>query len=110
ERSSHGSASLHIRYEDLIADPVGALGRVGDLIGLDFRRIAESLVNGGELPTGHGISGNRVRQSGRLSLRPDKDGPSPVPTSVRAAAALAAPIAHRYGYRVLRDQARRGLR
>ena len=107
ERAASRSVALHVRYEDLVQDPGHVLNRVGELVDLDLETVADHLAAGRALPAGHGISGNRVRHSGTLSLNPDEDWRSSAPASIRRVMAMTAPLAHRYGYRVTSKDARR---
>ena len=63
--------SIRVRYEDLISDPTGELGRIGQLTGLNLEPVAQQIANGETLSTGHTVAGNRLRMSGSVRLRPD---------------------------------------
>jgi hypothetical protein len=66
-------SSICLRYEDLMADPRGALARIGALAGCDFRDLAGRLEQGKPLAVGHTIAGNRMRMEGQARLRPDEE-------------------------------------
>lgn len=99
ERSSRTVPRLHIRYEDLVNDPHSVLTRIGQLTNLSLDSVATSLTLRQELPTSHGIAGNRLRQSKKIRFRPDTDWRESATRSTLAAAYLTTPIARRYGYR-----------
>src|SRR5215207_2658268 len=63
--------AMRLRYEDFVADPEAALGRIGSLIGLDLAGVADAASSGEPLRVGHNIGGNRTKKSGYLTLRPD---------------------------------------
>jgi hypothetical protein len=63
--------AMRLRYEDFVADPRAALGRIGSLIGLDLAGVAEAASSGEPLRAGHNIGGNRTKKSGYVTLRPD---------------------------------------
>lgn len=70
-RSMAREPSIRVRYEDFVSSPRRELGRIGDLMGIDFAAIADRLASGGDLRVGHPVAGNRVRHSGSVRLRPD---------------------------------------
>lgn len=98
ERLSRQSPSSHLRYEDLVGDPRSALEQISPLTSLSLEPVAELLGSGQALPSGHGISGNRLRRSGPIRLRPDTDWEAAATRSSLAAARLTFPVARRYGY------------
>src|SRR5215210_6135782 len=65
--------AMRLRYEDFVADPKGALERIGSLIELDLREVAEAASSGKPMHTGHNIGGNRTKKSGIITLRPDDE-------------------------------------
>jgi hypothetical protein len=89
-----------LRYEDFVADPEAALGRIGSLIGLDLAGVADAASSGEPLRVGHNIGGNRTKKSGYLTLRPDArewEG-TLSPAEQRLAWALLGWLMRRYGY------------
>jgi hypothetical protein len=63
--------TMRLRYEDFVADPKGALERIGSLIELDLRDVADAASSGKPMQAGHNIGGNRTKKSGTITLRPD---------------------------------------
>lgn len=94
-----GRDSLLLRYEDLVADPQAALGRLGALMGepaldLDFLQ-APSL----GLGTSHTVGGNPDRFQARVMIRPDDEWRRRMSgRDRRLVTALTYPLLRRYGY------------
>jgi Sulfotransferase family len=63
--------TIQIRYEDFVDDPKNTLDRIGSLLGLDLRDVANAASLGKALEVGHNVGGNRVRKSEKVSLQPD---------------------------------------
>jgi hypothetical protein len=63
--------SLRIRYEDYVADPKGALGEIGQKLGLDLTGVASTVAAGGVVQVGHNIAGNHLRMSESIRLVPE---------------------------------------
>jgi hypothetical protein len=63
--------TMRLRYEDFVADPKGALERIGSLLGLDLTELAEATSSGEPMGAGHNVGGNRTKKSGTITLRPD---------------------------------------
>src|ERR671916_273713 len=51
--------TIRLRYEDLVADPEAALGRIGSLIGLHLTDVADAASSGKPMQVGHNIGGDR---------------------------------------------------
>jgi hypothetical protein len=89
---------LHLRFEDFLADPTGALDRIGALIGADLKDAAQQVADRRPFAAGHVVGGNRAR------LTPQKISPgaSPPPRLPRAHALclglIARPLARELGY------------
>ena len=92
--------AMRLRYEDFVADPEAALGRIGSLIGLDLAGVADAASSGEPLRAGHNIGGNRTKKSGSVTLRPDAREwrKALSPAEQRLAWALMGWLMRRYGY------------
>jgi hypothetical protein len=53
--------TVRLRYEDFVADSKGALERIGSLIELDLKEIADAASSGKPMQAGHNVGGNRAR-------------------------------------------------
>ena len=65
--------TMRLRYEDFVADPKGALERIGSLIELDLTTVAEAASSGKPMQAGHNVGGNKTKKSGIITLRPDAE-------------------------------------
>jgi hypothetical protein len=65
--------AMRLRYEDFVADPKGALERIGFLLDLDFTDVAVAASSGAPMQAGHNVGGNRTKESGIITLRPDAE-------------------------------------
>jgi hypothetical protein len=92
--------AMRLRYEDFVADPQAALGRIGSLIGLDLAGVAQAASSGEPLRAGHNIGGNRTKKSGYVTLRPDAQEwrESLSPAEQRLSWTLMGWLMRRYGY------------
>jgi sulfotransferase family protein len=63
--------TMRLRYEDFVADPKSALKRIGSLIEVDLREVADAASAGKPMHAGHNIGGNKTKKSGVITLRPD---------------------------------------
>ena len=63
--------TMRLRYEDFVADPKGALERIGSLLDLDMTELADAASTGKPMQAGHNVGGNRTKKSGTITLRPD---------------------------------------
>jgi hypothetical protein len=63
--------TMRLRYEDFVADPKGALERIGSLIQLDLTDVADAASSGQPMQAGHNVGGNKTKKSGIITLRPD---------------------------------------
>jgi hypothetical protein len=54
-----------------VADPKGALERIGSLIELDLTDVADAASSGQPMQAGHNVGGNKTKKSGIITLRPD---------------------------------------
>lgn len=102
--ANHGSRrgpSLHVRYEDLVANPRDELSRIGEFLGVSVEDVAAQVADGRAIDAGHGVHGNRVRTRGPIRLRPDRRWEDEGSTYVRLLFSLTWPLSRRYGYSVL---------
>jgi hypothetical protein len=92
---------MRLRYEDFVADPEAALGKIGSLIELDLTSVADAASSGKPMQAGHNIGGNRTRKSGFIVLRPDNEEWKTAlsPTEQRLAWMLMGWLMRRYGYK-----------
>ena len=87
---------MHVRLEDVRADPATALGRIGAFIGVDLDPVAEAVLAGEPFVAGHNVGGNRTR------LKPQK-----IDLTQRPPDRL--PAAHSLGLRLVGGQMTRQL-
>jgi hypothetical protein len=92
--------AMRLRYEDFVADPEWALGRIGSLIGLDLTEVARAASSGEPMRAGHNVGGNRTKKSGTITLRPDEQEwrSALSPKEQRLSWALMGWLMRRYGY------------
>ncbi len=93
--------TMRLRYEDFVADPKSALERIGSLIELDLREVADAASSGKPMQAGHNIGGNRTKKSGIITLRPDDEEWKRAlsPTQKRLSWLLMGWLMRRYGYK-----------
>ncbi len=93
--------TMRLRYEDFVADPGGALDRIGSLIGLDLTDLAQDASSGKPMHAGHNVGGNRTKKSGTITLRPDVQEwrTALSPTEQRLSWASMGWLMRRYGYK-----------
>jgi hypothetical protein len=92
--------TMRLRYEDFVADPKGALERIGSLIELDLREVADAASSGKPMQAGHNVGGNKTKKSGIITLRPElaEEWKSALsPTEKRLSWLLMGWLMHRYG-------------
>ena len=92
--------TMRLRYEDFVADPEGALGKIGPLLGLDLTELARAASSGEPMDAGHNVGGNRTKKSGAITLRPDAREwrMALSPAERRLSWALMGWLMRRYGY------------
>ena len=91
---------VRIRYEDLVRDPAGVLGRIGDVAGIDLSTLGERASAGEVFGFGHIMAGNIARERGPRPLVPDVDWRENAPRRIRWTVwLLTGWLARRYGYR-----------
>jgi hypothetical protein len=93
--------TMRLRYEDFVADPEAALGKIGSLIELDLTSVANAASSGKPMQPGHNIGGNRTKKSGFIVLRPDDEEWKTTlsPREQRLAWMLMGWLMRRYGYK-----------
>ncbi len=90
---------IRVRYEDFVMDPARELGRIGSLLEMSTRKLADDVEDSRELTIGHTVAGNRVRLSESVRLRPDLEWMSGLDSADRATFwRTAGWLARRYGY------------
>jgi hypothetical protein len=91
---------MRLRYEDFVADPEAALGRIGSLVGLDLTDVAKAAASGQPMRAGHNVGGNRTKKSGYITLRPDEQEWKSAlsPAEQRLSWVLTGWLMRRYGY------------
>lgn len=99
-RLGAGGRGMLLRYEDLVAEPLPTLDAVGAVTGLDMELLKEKLAAGESFDFGHTVSGNRVRMTGSLRLRPDLAWTNEMPEDARRTVwRVSGPLMRSYGYR-----------
>lgn len=91
---------LQVRYEDLRADPVGTMRRIGAAFGLPLEDVVAKIEAGEAFPVGHNVGGNHIRQQGAVRFDPkaEKARP-PLPRWTETVTlVLCWPLMRRYGY------------
>jgi hypothetical protein len=93
--------TMRLRYEDFVADPKGALERIGSLIELDLTEVADAASSGKPMQAGHNVGGNKTKKSGIITLRPDAQEWRTVlsPTEQRLSWLFMGWLMRRYGYK-----------
>ena len=93
--------TMRLRYEDFVADPKGALERIGSLLDLDMTELADAASTGKPMQAGHNVGGNRTKKSGTITLRPDTQEwrTALTPTEQRLSWALMGWLMRPYGYK-----------
>ena len=90
---------VQVRYEDLVAEPLVELERIGAAFNLDMQPVQDLLKEGDPLMAGHGIAGNRLRRKGVQKLEIKNEWYTKLPRKARQAAWLGWPLAKYYGYK-----------
>ena len=94
------SAYLHIRYEDLIADPKSTMERMGAFAGIPLDELPDMEGGQVQLQSNHTIAGNPGRfRSGPTKLKNDSEWQSGLsPLRGALVTALTSPLLRRLGY------------
>lgn len=89
---------MHLRFEDLLADPADALSRIGGFIGIDLGDVADRVRAGSAFTAGHMVGGNRARLTPQV-LRPGTPPPARLPQAHALCLGLVGrPLAREFGY------------
>jgi hypothetical protein len=105
-RRGRESSSLELRYEDFVSQPTNAMRQIGKWSGLDFETTTSTMLAGEPLQPEHTIAGNRVRMSGKVTLKPDWEWTTKLPRQDRAIGWLMAGwLLKRFGYQRASDGA-----
>ena len=90
---------LHLRYEDLCADPIQSLRRIGDFVGEDLSELEDILTRGELVSAGHNLGGNRLRFEKHISIKCDNGWRRRMPSHYRALfTCLTWPLLRKFGY------------
>lgn len=94
--AGHG---LRLRYEDLVADPTGALDRIGAAAGIDLGPLGRAIAAGEAIAADHQVAGSRIRMSAPMRLKPDMGWQDQMPEAAQATVArICRGRMRRYGY------------
>jgi sulfotransferase family protein len=95
---------LRLRYEDMIADPRGAIAPVLELAGLPGDRVPVDAEGTVGLGVSHQVSGNPIRFArGAISIRDDDEWTREMSAAAQVVVnAVTTPVRQRYGYRSAR--------
>lgn len=99
-RRRHDPArSVLVRYEDLVADLSGTLGRIAAAIDVDLGEVIRGVRQGEAIETRHVATGNRLRMAKAIQFRFDDEWTRAMPArDRRLAETLTAPWRRAYGY------------
>jgi hypothetical protein len=64
---------LRVRYEDLVRDPARELERIARFTETDLAEVSRRVSAGDPFSPGHSTGGNRLRRSGAIQLREDRE-------------------------------------
>jgi hypothetical protein len=91
---------FRVRYEDVVDDPRAALGRLGEVVGIDLSTVGRRAKDGGSLQFAHIMAGSPARRRGSQPLRKDVEWQAAAPSWAKVVAwILAGWLARAYGYR-----------
>jgi len=68
-RKKLGDQCIHVRYEDLLADPVGQIDRIEKWSECDLSGTRERLVEDDVFEVGHVVTSNQLRKQGKITLK-----------------------------------------
>ena len=94
--AGHG---LRLRYEELVADPHGALDRIGAATGLELGPLGRAIAAGESIAADHQVAGSRIRMNGPMRVKPDMGWQEKMSDAAQATVSLICrPQMRRYGY------------
>jgi hypothetical protein len=95
-----GARYLRVRYEDVVAEPVPALQRIGRFLGVELGGVAARVAGREGFAPEHLVGGNRLRMHSQIVVRPDFKWERELSERDRALFwRVAGPLASHYGYR-----------
>lgn len=89
---------IRLRYEDLVSNIEESLEPLGRLLHLDLSAVARQVREGKSFSGGAGVSGNRMRRAGTITLRIDNEWKQQCPLPTRLMVLLARPLIQQYNY------------
>lgn len=89
---------MRLRYEDLVSNLEDSLAAVGRMLQLDLSDVARRILAGEAFSGGAGVSGNRMRRAGPITLRVDNEWKQNCSISTRLLVLLARPLIQKYNY------------
>jgi hypothetical protein len=89
---------MRMRYEDMVGEPDQAFERLGGFLGIALDGLVRRVRNGMALDPGHGVAGNRMRRSGPIVFRLDKEWERKLPRYARLLSVAAWPLMSKYHY------------
>lgn len=94
--AGHG---LRLRYEDMVADPHGALDRIGAVAGVDLGALGAAFGSGQPVAADHQVAGSRIRMNDPMPIKPDTGWQERTSDAQRATVSLICRARmRRYGY------------
>ncbi|KPQ17781.1 MAG: Sulfotransferase family [Rhodobacteraceae bacterium HLUCCO18] len=89
---------LHLKFEDVLADPASAFGRIGTFAGIDLGDVIDHVEASRPFFAGHMVGGNRARLRPQ-TIRPDTGAPARLPRAhALCLNVVARPLAREFGY------------
>jgi hypothetical protein len=89
---------MHLKFEDVLADPASTFGRIGAFAGIDLGDVIEHVEASRPFVAGHMVGGNRARLRPQR-IRPDTGAPARLPQAhALFLNVVARPLARELGY------------
>ena len=90
---------MQLRYEDLVADPEGALSRIGSMADMDLTSLGRAIASGEQVKAEHQVAGGRIRMLDSVHLKSDMDWKDKMSRSSQATVSrICSRQMRRYGY------------